>query len=112
MSSQIKRRDAWDPLTVQERISVLVQSKQCRFHDFHPLPVTLLLWYNGGKEGKAMDVFKIVLTAPEQSAFDKFRDKEEAILTKDEFQLLLRKSLVLDAMDGKSGWFGELPEKG
>ena len=59
-----------------------------------------------------MDILKIVLTGPEQSAFDKFLDQEEAILTKDEFQLLLRKSLVLDAMDGKSGWFGELPEKG
>lgn len=59
-----------------------------------------------------MDVSKIVLTEAEQSAFDLFRQTDSAVLTVGQFQLLIKKGLLLDSMDGKSGWFGNLPDFG
>lgn len=59
-----------------------------------------------------MEVSKIVLTSDEQKVFARFKRSDSAVLTKAEFQLLRRKNLVKDCIDGKSSWFDDLPEKG
>lgn len=59
-----------------------------------------------------MDVSSVVLTDAERKAFDKFSQSDKAFLTKDEFKLLIQKKLILDSMNGKSGWFNDLPDYG
>ena len=59
-----------------------------------------------------MDISTIVLTDAERKAFDKFSQSDKAFLTQDEFRLLIQKKLILDSMNGKSGWFDDLPDYG
>ena len=59
-----------------------------------------------------MDVSKIILTSEEQTAFDSFRRSDSARLTREQFQLLSKKRLIQDSMDGSSGWFDGLPDSG
>lgn len=55
-----------------------------------------------------------VLSDYEQSLFDRFKDSENAsaTLTREEFNVLRKKDLVTGTINGKSGWFDELPESG
>ncbi|MBQ9685030.1 MAG: hypothetical protein IJV41_00590 [Oscillospiraceae bacterium] len=55
---------------------------------------------------EAFDVTKIVLTAREQAAFDKFGASGRALLTLEEYNALRKKKLV----DPSYGWFTEVKE--
>lgn len=54
----------------------------------------------------------VVLSKYEQSLFERFRDSNSVVLTKDEFLVLRKKGLVEGAIDGKSDWFDDIPESG
>lgn len=58
------------------------------------------------------DVSKIYLDDKTQAVFDKFRQSDTAHLDWGEFELLNKKHLIKDSIDGKSTWTNNHPGSG
>lgn len=58
------------------------------------------------------DYSKFMVGNYTQQLFDRFKDSDTAEFTREEFEVLKGKKLVRDEIDGRSGWFDDLPAKG
>lgn len=58
------------------------------------------------------DYSLVVLSEYEQTLFNRFRDSNFVELDRAEFRVLRNKELVTGAINGKSDWFDELPDRG